>query len=87
MTSDLVWRVHDYVWRLIKNFFLKNSEDKEKSFFRNSHVWCLINKLSEKYFLGTIVIQYSLVAEVFEAQDDLQGWTEAFDEEDSKVNV
>ena len=40
-----------------------------------------------KYFLGTIVTQYSLVAEVFEAQDDLQGWTEAFDEEDSKVNV
>ena len=40
-----------------------------------------------KYFLGTIVAQYSLVAEVFEAQDDLQGWTEAFDEEDSKVNV
>ena len=40
-----------------------------------------------KYFLGTIVTQYSLVAEVFEAQDDIQGWTEAFDEEDSKVNV
>ena len=40
-----------------------------------------------KVILGTIVIQYSLVAEVFEAQDDLQGWTEAFDEEDSKVNV
>ena len=37
--------------------------------------------------MGIIVIKYSLVAEVFETQDDLQGWTEAFDEEDSKVNV
>ena len=42
---------------------------------------------SKKYFFGIIVIQYSLLAEVFEAQDDLQGWTEAFDEEDSRVNV
>ena len=30
----------------------------------------------KKVFLGIIVIQYSLVAEVFETQDDLQGWTE-----------
>ena len=37
--------------------------------------------------MGTIVLQYSLAAEVFESQDDLQGRTEAFDEEDSRVNV
>ena len=37
--------------------------------------------------MGIIVIKYSLVAEVFETQDDLQGWTDAFDEEDSKLNV
>ena len=43
-------------------------------------------QVKKKVFLGIIVIQYSLVAEVFETQDDLQGWTEAFNE-DSKVNV
>ena len=43
-------------------------------------------QVKKKVFLGIIIIQYSLVAEVFETQDDLQGWTEAFDE-DSKVNV
>ena len=49
--------------------------------------WCLKNRKSKKYFYWIIVIQNSLLAEVFEAQDDLQGWTEAFDEEDSRVNV
>ena len=63
-------------WGLIKKKFLPEFT-------------CLVRdkQVKWKVFLGTIVIQYSLAAEVFEAQDDLQGRTEAFDEEDSRVNV